>query len=58
MVLVWCVADTNRAVAGKVMGARLGDESIPKRWVEGLVEHHAHEERCERLMAFATATGQ
>jgi len=51
-------ADTNGAVAGSVLGVRLGYEAIPMRWVEGLVGRVALEERCARLLALAAITGQ
>ena len=43
-------ADTNGAVAGSVLGARFGFEAIPARWVEGLLERDALEQRCAQLI--------
>ncbi|HQW86140.1 MAG TPA: ADP-ribosylglycohydrolase family protein, partial [Flavobacteriales bacterium] len=51
-------ADTNGAVAGSVLGARFGVESIPTRWVEGLLDRDALEERCERVLAWGAAAAQ
>ena len=50
--------DTNGAVAGSVLGARFGVESIPTRWVEGLLDRDALEERCERVLAWGAAAAQ
>jgi ADP-ribosylglycohydrolase len=43
-------SDTNGAVAGTVLGARFGIEAIPARWLEGLLERDALEQRCAQLI--------
>jgi ADP-ribosylglycohydrolase len=43
-------ADTNGAVAGAVLGAKLGFSQIPKRWVEGLKNREALDDKIQRLI--------
>ena len=56
--LVWAVnaggdADTNGAVAGALLGARLGAAAIPARWLEALERRAEIEAVTERLVALA-----
>ncbi|MBE9128778.1 MULTISPECIES: ADP-ribosylglycohydrolase family protein [unclassified Coleofasciculus] len=43
-------ADTNAAVAGALLGARFGYQSIEQEWIEGLIYRQQLEERCESLI--------
>ena len=42
--------DTNGAVAGALMGARMGYRALPETWVTGLMNKELLEERIERLI--------
>lgn len=44
-------ADTNGAVAGSLLGAKFGYESIPVRFIEGLVRRNLLEVKAEFLLA-------
>lgn len=43
--------DTNGAVAGALMGARMGYGSLPEAWIAGLLKRALLTERAERLVA-------
>lgn len=43
-------ADTNAAVAGALLGARFGYESLPKKWVDELIYKQELDNRVERLI--------
>jgi ADP-ribosylglycohydrolase len=43
-------ADTNAAVAGALLGARFGYESLPKKWVDKLIYKQELNNRVERLI--------
>lgn len=42
--------DTNGAVAGALMGARMGYAALPETWVTGLLNKELLEERIERII--------
>lgn len=42
--------DTNGAVAGALMGARMGYAALPETWVTGLLNNELLDERAERLV--------
>lgn len=42
-------ADTNGAVAGALLGTKLGFSALPEDWVEGLQNKHILEEKLKRL---------
>lgn len=43
-------ADTNGAVAGAVLGAKLGFQQIPQRWIQGLKNREALDDKIQRLL--------
>ncbi len=43
--------DTNATVAGALLGAKLGYQSIPGRWRSGLLEHDSLLQRADRALA-------
>lgn len=47
-------ADTNAAVAGALLGARFGYESIPARWKTGLIGHDSLWQKTEQLLSLTT----
>ncbi len=49
---------TKGAAAGRGLGPGLRVGSIPTRWVEGLLDRDALEERCERVLAWGAAAAQ
>lgn len=42
-------ADTNAAVAGALLGARIGYNKLPKEWIEGIKYKKFLNERINRL---------
>lgn len=43
-------ADTNAAVAGAMLGCRVGYSGLPKEWVEGLVHFHWLKRKADELL--------
>lgn len=46
-------ADTNAAVAGALLGAKFGYETIPQAWIDGLVHYQSLKERVDRFADLA-----
>jgi len=51
-------ADTNAAVAGGILGAKLGYSALPKNWVDGLLNKQKLNRLIDQLIALMIKTGQ
>jgi len=51
-------ADTNAAVAGSILGAKLGYKALPKEWIDGLQNKVKLNHLIDKLLALMIKTGQ